>query len=88
MSLTTPIDPRAIFPLAYFSGRLGYRVSGYRVDGPGKDVLSADLARGDTLVHVDWFPRTQHVLLSRGTELLGAYGSFAELAEALETLAD
>ena len=36
MALTTPIDPRAMWPLAYLSGRLGYRVAAYGVDGPGK----------------------------------------------------
>jgi hypothetical protein len=75
-----------MWPLAYLTGRLGYRVAAYAVDGPGKDVISADLIRGMTKVRVDWFPRTEHVFLSRGTELLGVYRSFAELADALERL--
>jgi hypothetical protein len=86
MSTSTPLDPRTIWPLAYLSGRLGYRLAGYAVDGPGKDVVSTDLVRGTTHVHVDWFPRTSHILVSQGTDLLGAFRSFSELAEALEAL--
>jgi hypothetical protein len=86
MSITTPIDPRAVWPLAYLSGRLGYRVAGYAVAGPDKDVISVDLARDGVRVHVDWFPRTRHILVSQGSALLGAYASFAEMADALERL--
>jgi hypothetical protein len=86
MSLSTSIDPRAVWPLAYLSGRLGYRLGSSGIDGPQRDVISADLVRGDTEVHVDWFPRTDHILVSRGTELLGVHATFAELAEALEQL--
>jgi hypothetical protein len=86
MSISTPIDPRAMWPLAYLSGRLGYRLAGYAVGGPGKDVISTDLVRGTTEVHVDWFPRTAHILVSQGTDLVAAVGSFGELAEALEAL--
>ena len=86
MSITTPIDPRAVWPLAYLSGRLGYRMTSYAVDGPDKDVVSADLAREHTRVHVDWFPRTSHILVSDETGLVGAYASFPDMAEALERL--
>jgi hypothetical protein len=86
MSISTPIDPRAMWPLAYLSGRLGYRVAAYGTTGPDQDVISADLVREDTRVRVDWFPRSQHVMVSRGGDLVGAYGSFPELADALENL--
>ena len=86
MSITTPIDPRTVWPLAYLSGRLGYRLERYGIDGPGKDVITADLRRGDARVHVDWFPRTKHIMVSTETGLLGVYGEFAEMADALERL--
>jgi hypothetical protein len=73
--------------MAYITGRLGWRVTGYAVDGPDQDVISADLRRDAVEVHLDWFPRTRHVVLSRGTELLGVYDSFPRLADALESLA-
>jgi hypothetical protein len=86
MSISTPIDPRAMWPLAYLSGRLGYRVAGYGTTGPDKDVITADLVRGDTRVRVDWFPRTHHVMVSQGGSLIGAYETFPALAEVLEQL--
>jgi len=86
MRTTTPIDPRAVWPLAYLSGRLGYRLEGYGIDGPDQDVVSVDLTRGDTRVHVDWFPRTHHIMVSDETGLLGVFGEFADMAAALERL--
>jgi hypothetical protein len=86
MSISTPIDPRAVWPLAYLSGRLGYRVAAYGTAGPDKDVVAVDLVRGQTRVHVDWFPRTHDVMVSQDGGLVGAYGSFPELADALERL--
>jgi hypothetical protein len=82
----TTIDPRAMWPLAYLSGRLGWRLTGYSVDGPGKDVISADLLRSDVRVHVDWFPRTGEALISQGSSLLAVCTTFAELCDALEEL--
>ena len=87
MSVSTPIDPRAVWPLAYLSGRLGYRLATYGIDGPAKDVVSADLVRGATEVHVDWFPRTSHIMVSQDGDLLGVYQDLPELADALESLA-
>src|SRR5688500_15839276 len=86
MRTTTPIDPRAVWPLASLSGRLGYHVAGYGIDGPDKDVVSVDLTRGDTHVHVDWFPRTSHIMVSDETGLLGVFGEFGDMAVALERL--
>ena len=86
MSISTPIDPRTVWPLAYLSGRLGYRLASYAIDGPGKDVITADLVRGDARVHVDWFPRTKHIMVSTETGLLGVYSEFADMADALEGL--
>lgn len=86
MPITT-IDPRAMWPLAYLSGRLGYRLAGYSVDGPGKDVISVDLTRQDVRVHLDWFPRTSETFVSSGpSNLLAVCLSFAELADVLEPL--
>jgi hypothetical protein len=75
-----------MWPLAYLSGRLGYRVAGHGVGGPGRDVVTADLVRGRTRVHVDWFPRTRQVFVTGEDGLVGVYSSFAELADALEAL--
>lgn len=86
MSITTPIDPRTVWPLAYLSGRLGYRLASYGIEGPGKDVITADLTRGDACVHVDWFPRTRHMMVSTDTGLIGVFSEFAEMADALERL--
>ena len=86
MSISIYIDPRTAWPLAYLSGRLGYRVASYGIDEPGKDVISADLVRGDTRVHVDWFPRNEHIIVSQDDGLVGVYGSFADMADALERL--
>ena len=86
MSITTPIDPRTVWPLAYLSGRLGYRLAGYGIGGPDKDVITADLTRGDARVRVDWFPRTSHIMVSTDTGLVGVFGEFAEMAVALERL--
>ena len=86
MSHSTAIDPRTMWPLAYLSGRLGYHLTAYGVDGPDRDVISVDLVRDGVEVHVDWFPRTSHLLVSQGSSLLGAHTSFPELAEALEAL--
>ena len=80
----TTIDPRAMWPLAYLSGRLGWRLVGYSVDGPGKDVISADLERSDVRVRVDWFPRTGEALVSQGTSLLAVCLSVVELVEMLD----
>ena len=86
MSIPVDIDPRAVWPLAYLSVRLGYRLAGYTEHGPAKDVISVDLVRGRTEVHVDWFPRTSHILVSQGAELVGAPTTFAALADALDAL--
>lgn len=88
MSITTPIDPRTVWPLAYLSGRLGYRLTSYGIDGPDKDVITVDLARDGSRahVHVDWFPRTRHIMVSTETGLVGVFSEFAELADALERL--
>ena len=82
----TSIDPRAMWPLAYLSGRLGWRLVGYTVDGPGKDVISADLVRSDARVRVDWFPRTGEALVSQGLSLIAVCTSFAALCDVLEDL--
>ena len=86
MSISTPIDPRTVWPLAYLSGRLGYRLAAYGVDGPNKDVVSVDLVRDGTRVHVDWFPRTSHIMVSQDGGLLGVYETFADMADVLERL--
>jgi hypothetical protein len=86
MSLSTPMDPRTVWPLAYLSGRLGYRLTSYRIDGPDKDVVAVDLTREDTRVHVDWFPRTRHIMVSTDTGLVGVFSEFADMADALERL--
>jgi hypothetical protein len=86
MSTSTTVHPRAMWPLAYLSGRLGYLVTSYGTAGPDGDVIAIDLVRGDTRVHIDWFPRSQHVMVSQDGGLVGAYGSFPELADALERL--
>lgn len=82
----TTIDPRAMWPLAYLSGRLGWRLTGYTVDGPGKDVISVDLTRSDVCVRVDWFPRTGEALVSQDTSLLAVCTTFAALCDVLEEL--
>ena len=86
MSTTTPIDPRTVWPLAYLTGRLGYRLTGYGISGPGKDVITVDLTRDDARVRVDWFPRTRHIMVSTDTGLVGVFSEFADLADALDRL--
>ena len=86
MSVRTSIDPRAVWPLAYLSGRLGYRLTRYGIGGPDGDVVTVDLARDDARVHVDWFPRSQHIMVSTDTGLVGVFSEFAEMADALERL--
>ena len=83
MPITT-IDPRAVWPLAYLSGRLGWRLVGYTVDGPGKDVISLDLERSDVRLRVDWFPRTGEALVSQGLSLIAVCTSFVELCDLLD----
>ena len=82
---STTIDPRALWPLSYLSGRHGYRLAAYAV-GAEQDVVSVDLVRGDVDVHVDWFPRTSHIMVSRDGELVTVVRQLAELADALEHL--
>ena len=86
MSITTPIDPRAVWPLAYLTGRLGYRLTRYDIEGPDNDVITADLARDDARVRVDWFPRAKQIMVSTDTALVGVFSEFAEMADALERL--
>ena len=86
MSIVTPIDPRAVWPLAYLSGRLGYRLTSYGIDGPDNDVITVDLTRDDAHVRVDWFPRARQIMVSTDTSLVGVFSEFADMADALERL--
>ena len=86
MPSRTAIDPRVLWPLAYLTGRLGYQLEAHGIEGPDRDVLTLDLVRDGVAVHVDWFPRTDHIFVSQDGELLSVHTTFVELAEALEAL--
>jgi hypothetical protein len=80
------IDPRVMWPLKYLTLRLGYRVVPAERASLTGGVIAVELERGDVHVRVTWVPETGQLFLTRGKELLGVHGSFAELAATLEDL--
>jgi hypothetical protein len=80
------IDPRVMWPLHYLTFRLGYRVVPAERTSLIGDVIAVELERDDVRVRVTWVPATRQIFVSRGSELLGVHGSFAELADALDAL--
>ena len=79
------IDPRVMWPLTYLRVRLGYRVVPAERTSLTGDVIAVELERDGNRVRVTWVPETGQVFVTRGPELLGVHGSFAELAAALES---
>jgi hypothetical protein len=80
------IDPRLMWPLAYVQERMGFTLVADDSTTLHGDILRVNLERAGQRVHVTWVPATDQRFVSRGQELLGVYGSFAELAEALDRL--